>query len=94
MPMANTSAAAGRHVVKIGDWRCLEGEVVELCRNGALIRTGTVDAVMFDGSGLWLAAKGADPRVYVDKNDGIEIWAEWKQVADEGHTGAPMGLLQ
>lgn len=66
----------GKHVYKTTDWHLREGDVIELRHNGSVIGQGVVDAVMFDGSGLWLAASGADHRKYVEKDDGIEVWVE------------------
>lgn len=66
----------GKHVYKATDWRLREGDVIELRCDGTVIRRGVVDAVMFDGSGLWLAAAGADHRKYLERDDSLEIWVE------------------
>lgn len=66
----------GKHVYRATDWRLREGDVIELRRNGTVIRRGTVDAVMYDGSGLWLAATGADHRKFLAKDDSLEVWVE------------------
>lgn len=39
-------------------WPSLRGTAVEVWLHGRLYRQGLVDAVMPDGSGLWLAADG------------------------------------
>jgi hypothetical protein len=65
-----------RSMRKQQTWLPQAGEQVELRRQGRLVRRGTIDAVMHDYSGFWLAADGIDPRVYVDIEDpSVQIWA-------------------
>ncbi|WP_415853445.1 hypothetical protein [Sinomonas sp. G460-2] len=47
---------------------------MELRQRGAIFRIGKVEVVMPDGSGFWLAADGADPRLYVPAGGEPEIW--------------------
>lgn len=58
------------------DWRLGLGHYVEVKRNGRTTRTGMVDEVMSDGSILWLAAAGVDPREMVERAGGNEIYVK------------------
>lgn len=50
------------------------GDTVELRQHDATIRVGEVESAMPDGSGFWLAAHGADTRIYVPTaDDALEI---------------------
>jgi hypothetical protein len=55
-------------------WQALVGEVVEVWIGGQLYRTGVVDDVMPDASGLWLARDGLLPRKFIDAALGFEVW--------------------
>lgn len=55
------------------DWRRQIGETVVIRGAGRVVRIGTVDDIMPDGSGLWLAADGPIPRAYFHKGDGLEL---------------------
>lgn len=55
-------------------WQALAGEVVEVRLGGQLYRTGVVDDVMPDRSGLWLARDGFLPRKFIDAASGFEVW--------------------
>lgn len=62
------------------EWHTLEGQLVEVQRNGRTYRQGWVDAAMPDGSGLWLAALGNAGRELIWQGDGftvhtLEPWA-------------------
>ncbi|GAB4097953.1 hypothetical protein GCM10028789_01150 [Sinomonas halotolerans] len=51
------------------------GAAVELRQWGNHLRHGTVEAVLPDGSGFWIAAEGAAPRVFVHRGyEDIEVW--------------------
>lgn len=56
------------------DWVCRIDEMVEIRNGDEVIRRGIVEAVMADGSGLWLAANGTDHRAYFHKEIGVELW--------------------
>lgn len=57
-------------------WRPTAGESVELRRWGVLLRIGSIETVMPDGSGFWLIADGADLRLFIHIDyDDIEVWA-------------------
>lgn len=56
------------------DWQCQAAEIVEIRSSGNVVRRGVVEAVMPDGSGLWLAANGTDHRAYFHKETGLELW--------------------
>jgi hypothetical protein len=49
------------------------GGIVEIRQNSNTVRERIVEMVMPDGSGFWLAAEGADKRVYVPVS-------EWEQM--------------
>ena len=42
----------------------MSGDAVEL-RLGTTVRTGTVETVMPNGTGFWIAAHGIDTRLYI-----------------------------
>jgi hypothetical protein len=56
------------------DWHRLVGLQVELRRPEGDVRSGIVDAVMPDGSGLWLAADGANLRTYIHNDGDLGVW--------------------
>lgn len=58
------------------DWLCRIGEIVEIRNGEEVIRRGIVEAEMPDGSGVWLAANGADHRAYFHKEIGLELWGQ------------------
>lgn len=55
------------------EWQRLAGEFVEIHRAGELCRRGVVDAVMPDGTGLWLAAEGVQSRVFIWEEEGLTV---------------------
>jgi hypothetical protein len=55
-------------------WQALAGELVEVRLGGHLYRTGVVDDVMPDASGLWIARDGLFPRKFIDAASGFEVW--------------------
>lgn len=57
------------------DWNLALGQYVEVQRNGRTTRTGIVEQVMPNGSILWLAAEGVEPREMVERADGSKIYA-------------------
>lgn len=46
-------------------WKLAPGEYIEVQAPGIGTRRGTLEAVMRDKSGFWLAADGVEPRVFV-----------------------------
>lgn len=55
------------------DWRQLVGRVVELRRDGQLVRTAEVEDVTPDSSILWLRFDGNHGRQLVTRTDGYEV---------------------
>ena len=55
------------------DWRQLVGRVVELRRNGQVVRTAEVEDVTPDSSILWLRFDGNHGRQLVTRTDGYEV---------------------
>lgn len=51
-------------------WQPSPGEHVEVRKFGSVTRRGVVELVMYDHSGLWLAADGVEPRVFVTLGEG------------------------
>ncbi|MHC8609825.1 hypothetical protein ACW4FP_19470 (plasmid) [Paenarthrobacter ureafaciens] len=60
------------------DWQPLVGELVEIRQHGQCVRSGFVDGVTADGSILWLAAYGAEPRAMFERFQGYTAWIEYK----------------
>ena len=56
------------------DWQSLVGEEVTVRQNGRTVRQGVVDAVMNDGSILWLMADGPHLRQMMERDAGYEVW--------------------
>lgn len=61
------------------DWLAALGLYVEIRDRGRFVRAGTVDAVMPDGSLLWLSAEGAWLREIVEKKSGMEVVARYER---------------
>ncbi|GAB2732428.1 hypothetical protein GCM10027090_00340 [Sinomonas soli] len=58
------------------NWTPEVGQVVEVRRRGTVRRSGSVDAVMPDGSGFWLAADGLNTRAFVfSQESDVEVSA-------------------
>lgn len=57
------------------DWTGLVGKPVVIRLNHAVVRRGVVDAVMPDGSVLWIFPDGTDPREMVEKAEGFQVWS-------------------
>ena len=57
----------------IDDWTTLHGQDVEIHRGGSIIDRGRVDAVMADGSALWLTFNGASGRRIIERQPGTYI---------------------
>ncbi|MFC9769871.1 MULTISPECIES: hypothetical protein [unclassified Pseudarthrobacter] len=55
------------------DWSKLQGAIVEVLHDGAVVRDGYVDAATADGTMLWLAQEGPWNRMLIDKGSGYEI---------------------
>lgn len=56
-------------------WEPAPGKHIELRTPGCGKRRGVIEAVMNDHSGFWLAADGAEPRVFVFLDDNEQsIW--------------------
>jgi hypothetical protein len=72
----NITTASGTKLYRINDWHRLTGSLVEVRLGNQLYRQGTVDTVMPDGSGVWIAADAAHSRQYIDKADGYVVWSD------------------
>ena len=57
-------------------WQNLIGALVEVRKDGAVVREGFVDDVMPDSSVLWIAADGFTGRVLIEAAEGYEMWVE------------------
>jgi hypothetical protein len=55
------------------DWSQLVGRMVELRRDGQLVRTAEVEAVTPDSAILWLRFDGSHGRQLVTRTDGYEV---------------------
>jgi hypothetical protein len=55
------------------DWSQLVGRIVELRRNGQVVRTAEVEDVTPDSSILWLRFDGNHGRQLVTRTDGYEV---------------------
>lgn len=55
------------------DWKQLVGRVVELRRDGQLVRTAEVEDVTPDSAILWLRFDGNHGRQLVTRTDGYEV---------------------
>jgi hypothetical protein len=56
------------------DWNLLINALVEIRRNGQVIRTGFVEDAMSDSSALWIAAEANDPRQMFEASEGHQVW--------------------
>lgn len=63
------------------DWSSLVGTLVEVRRDGQLLRKGLVDAAMADSSVLWLAADVLHSRSLIEASEGYEVWVEPRKLA-------------
>lgn len=57
------------------DWAILTGRWVEVRRYDKVIRRGRVDAVMPDGSILWLSSDATHGRQMLERIDGYQVWS-------------------
>lgn len=57
-------------------WHTLLGALVEVRKNGTVVREGLVEEVMPDSSALWIAADGLTGRVLIEAAEGHEVWVE------------------
>jgi hypothetical protein len=64
-------------------WGLLIDALVEVHRNGQLVRTGFVEDAMADSSILWLAADGQNQRQMFEASRGYQVW-----VAPQSLTGS------
>ncbi|CAN7546678.1 MULTISPECIES: hypothetical protein [Bacteria] len=61
----------------IDDWTVLTGQDVEVHTRGSVTDRGRVEAVMADGSLLWLMQDGAHSRRVVEQQPGTYIRRTW-----------------
>jgi hypothetical protein len=64
-------------------WSRLVGADVEIYWRGQLIRAGVVDAVMPDGTLLWLAGDYHGSRALFESAEGYEVWASLDDAPEE-----------
>lgn len=57
----------------IEDWSELKGQMIKIHSGGRVIDRGRVDAVMADGSALWLMHEGVSGRRMIERQKGIHI---------------------
>jgi hypothetical protein len=69
--MKLNGAARSEHA----EWAVLINALVEIRRNGHVVRTGFVDNVMPDSSAIWIAADANDRRQIYAASEGYEVWA-------------------
>lgn len=67
------SAEAPRPWEPIEDWSELKGQLIKVHSGGKVIDRGRVDAVMADGSALWLMHEGVSGRRMIERQEGIYI---------------------
>jgi hypothetical protein len=60
------------------DWTALRGEVIEVRKHAATVRTGRVDGVTHDGTILWIESHGAEPRAMYERCEGFTAWIDYK----------------
>lgn len=63
---------------KQDDWVPLLGQEIRVLHSGKEIRAGIVDAVMPDGSVLWIAAGATTPRSMFERVAGYEAWIRYQ----------------
>lgn len=74
--MTPTLHPTEKTLIAVSDWRRTPGDLVEVRSAERVLRRGAVDGVMPDGTGLWLAADGVEPRTYIHKDEHLELWTE------------------
>lgn len=57
-------------------WQNLIGALVEVRKDGTIVREGLVDDVMPDSSALWIAGDGSTNRVLIEAAEGYEVWVD------------------
>jgi hypothetical protein len=65
------------------DWQRALGQRVEIWKEGKLVRKGTVEAVMPDGSLLWISAEGASSRQMFFRHDGDQVFTHFLPPSSE-----------
>jgi hypothetical protein len=60
------------------DWVPLLGQEIQVLHTGEEICTGVVDAVMPDGSILWIASGATTPRAMYERAAGYEAWIRYQ----------------
>jgi hypothetical protein len=63
----------GKRPRAVRDWPLLVGTVVEVRREGRVVRTGLVEDVTASGEIVWIAADGFDGRTMIDKREGYQL---------------------
>ncbi|WP_017198296.1 hypothetical protein [Arthrobacter sp. M2012083] len=61
-----------------GCWQPVVGEWVQIKRFGRVIDEGRVEAVTSDDQMLWLAALGVNSRRLIIREQGMDLWLDYK----------------
>ncbi|MBT2586504.1 hypothetical protein [Arthrobacter sp. ISL-95] len=69
------SGAYDAGLVTVDDWASLPGRQAEIRYGNLLVCAGVVDAVMPDGSILWIVPDAGTRRLF-EKADAFEAWAQ------------------
>ena len=77
--MTLNRATPRKHV----EWTLLINALVEIRRNGRVIRTGTVEDAMPDSSALWIAADSSNPRQMFETCQGHQVWVTPQELSGE-----------
>jgi len=59
------------------DWHRALGQYVEIRLHGKALRNGIVEAVMPDGSILWISAEGPHGREMIERAEGKQVFARY-----------------
>ncbi|MEV7649650.1 hypothetical protein [Arthrobacter sp. NPDC089319] len=55
------------------NWDLVPGTLVEVHKDGMMLRTGRIDAVTLDADIVWLADNGSHPRGLFEKSEGYQL---------------------
>jgi hypothetical protein len=55
------------------NWDLVPGTMVEVHKDGKVLRTGRIDAVTLDADIVWLANNGSHPRSLFEKSEGYQL---------------------
>lgn len=75
-------------------WEHLRGALVQVRKNGTVLREGLVEDVMPDSSALWIAADGLAGQVLIEAAEGHEVWVEPRQLEGKRAYRMTLSALQ